>query len=86
MYLVTVKRLCPVCPEYSLQISYSESVWGNTKLQKLQNRAARIITFQCYDARSAEIRKQVDWEELASRLQKRLRLLICNQYCKSKCA
>ena len=84
MYLVTVKRLCPVCPKYNLQISYSASVWGNldhglvtTKLQKLQNRAARIITFQCYDVRSAEIRKQVDWEELASRLQKRLRPLVC---------
>ena len=64
---------------------YCDVVWGNldhglvtTKLQELQNRPARKITFQCYDVRSAEIRKQLDWEELASRQQRRLSLLIYN--------
>ena len=54
--------------------------WGNldhrlaTKLYKLQNRAARTMTFQGYDVRSAEIR--IDWEELASMRQRRLSLSI----------
>ena len=61
---------------------YRDVVWDNldqglaTKLQKLQNRAARIITFQGYDVRSAKIRKQLDWEDLASRRQKHLSLLM----------
>ena len=47
-----------------------------TRTQKLQNRAARIITFQGYDVRSAQIRKQLNWEELASRRQRHLSLLM----------
>ena len=42
------------------------------QLQKLQNRAARIITFQGYDTRSQEILKQLNWENLALRREKRL--------------
>ena len=43
---------------------YCDVVWGNldqglaTKLEKLRNRVARTITFQGYDVRSAQIRKQ----------------------------
>ena len=63
-------------------LEYCDLVWDNldqglaTKLQKLQNRAARIITFQGYDVRSAQIRKQLNWEDLASRRQKHLSLLM----------
>ena len=61
---------------------YCDVVWDHldqglaTRIQKLQNRAARIITFQGYDVRSAQIRKQLYWEELASRRQRHLSLLI----------
>ena len=61
---------------------YCDVVWDNldqglaTKLQKLQNRAARIITFQGYDVCSAQIRKQLNWEELASRRQMHLSLFL----------
>ncbi|CAH3034087.1 unnamed protein product, partial [Porites evermanni] len=61
---------------------YCDIVWDNldqghaTRIQKLQNRAARIITFQGYDVHSAQIRKQLNWEELASRRQRHLRLLM----------
>ena len=61
---------------------YCDVVWNNldhglaTELQKLQNRAARIITVQGYDVRSAQIRKQLNWENLASRRQKHLSHLI----------
>ena len=61
---------------------YCDFVWDNldqglaTRIQKLQNRAARIITFQGYDVRSAQIRKQLNWEELISRRQRHLSLLM----------
>ena len=61
---------------------YCDVVWDNldqglaTRIQKLQNRAARIITFQGYGVRSAQIRKQLNWEELASRRQRHLSLLM----------
>ena len=61
---------------------YCDVVWGNldqglaTKLQKLQNPAALIITFQGYDVRSAQIRNHLNWEELASRRQTHLSLLM----------
>ena len=61
---------------------YCDVVWDNldqglaTRIQKLQNRAARIITFQGYDVRSAQIRKQLNWEELVSRRQRLLSLLM----------
>ena len=63
---------------------YCDVVWDNldkglaTKLQKLQNRAARIITFQNYDVRSAQLRKQLNWEDLATRRQRHLSLFMHN--------
>ena len=63
---------------------YCDVVWGNlnkglaTRIQKLQNRAARVITFQGYDIRSADILKQLNWEELALRRDKHLSLLMYN--------
>ena len=56
---------------------YSDVVWDNldqglaTKLQKFQNRAARYN-----DVRSTQIRKQLNWEDLASRRQKHPSLLM----------
>lgn len=61
---------------------YCDIVWGNLdkglaiRIQKLQNRAARIITFQGYDIRSADILKQLGWETLVSRREKHLSLLM----------
>ena len=50
----------------------TKSLYAN----EIQNRAARIITFQGYDVRSAQTRKQLNWEELASRCQRYLSLLM----------
>ena len=61
---------------------YCDVVWGNLnkelalRIQKLQNRVARIITFQSYDARSSEILKQLNWDDLATRRDKHLSLLM----------
>ena len=49
---------------------YCDVVWDNLsitatqRLQKLQNRAARVITQQGYDARSNDIRNQLGWDTL----------------------
>ena len=50
---------------------YFSAVWGcigsglTQKLQKLQNRVARIITGFSYDTRSAQILSDLDWPNLA---------------------
>ena len=61
---------------------YCDVVWGSLnneqtkRIQKLQNRAARIITFQNYDARSADILKSLRWDNLALRREKHLALMM----------
>jgi hypothetical protein len=50
---------------------YCSLVWGNCgeslkeKLQKLQNRAARVITGDTYDIRSKDILKKMNWKNLS---------------------
>ena len=50
---------------------YCDIVWDNmpcssvTRMQKLQNRAARVITSQGYEIRSSEIRQHLDWKTLS---------------------
>ena len=52
---------------------YCSNVWGNcgvvlgSKLQKLQNRAARIITWSGYEIRSTEILASLGWCDLETR-------------------
>jgi hypothetical protein len=48
-------------------------VWDNAanynmqKLQKMQNRAARIVTGSSYDVPSKELLRQLNWETLEER-------------------
>ena len=50
--------------------NYCGAVWGNInkgladKLQKMQNRAARILTFSNYDVRSSVLLDELGWERL----------------------
>jgi hypothetical protein len=52
---------------------YCSMVWGNCaeylkgKLQKLQNRAARVITGDTYEIRSTDILNKLDWKTLSER-------------------
>ena len=61
---------------------YCDAVWGNlnksltVRLQKLQNRAARIITRKGYDERSADIRKELGWDDLETSRKKHLAILM----------
>ena len=53
---------------------YCDVVWGNliktARLQKLQNRAARIRTRKGYNVRSADIRKELRWDDLETIVKK----------------
>ena len=61
---------------------YYSAVWGcigsglTRKLQKLQNRAARVMTGSSYDIRSAQILSDLDWPNLAQRRANHLEKLI----------
>ena len=61
---------------------YCDIVWGNlnkaltARLQKLQNRAARIITRKGYDERSLDIRKQLRWGDLDTSRRKHIAILM----------
>ena len=52
---------------------YCDVVWDKLpatsadRLQKLQNRAARVITKQGYEIRSKDIRRSLNWDDLAQR-------------------
>ena len=56
------------------RISYL-CVWGNCgktlfdRLQKLQNCAARVLTFSSYDADANRLIRQLDWKDLSTQFQ-----------------
>ena len=61
---------------------YCNVVWGNlnktltARLQKLQNRVARIITRKGYDVRSADIRNELRWDDLETIRKKHLAIVM----------
>ena len=90
--LAALRRLRPICPQSTLvaiykslilpHLDYCSAVWGcignglSQKLEKLQNRAARIITGSGWDVRSAQILCALKWESLADRRSKQLKSLM----------
>ena len=89
--LAALRRLRPICPQSTLvtiykslilpHLDYCSAVWGcignglSQKLEKLQNRAARIITGSSWDASSAPILYALKWDSLADRRAKQLKSL-----------
>ena len=65
------------------QFDYCNIVWGNCcktlfdRLQKLQNRASRVLTFSRYDADTNRLFRQLNWKDLGTQFQ------IQNFKCKS---
>ena len=59
---------------------YCALVWGNcsktlqNKLQKLQNKADRIITSDCYETAIAIVRAKLSWDTLEGRRETQLEL------------
>ena len=84
--------LRPICPQSTLvtiykslvlpHLDYCSAVWGcignglSQKLEKLQNRAARIITGSGWDVRFAQILLALIWKSLADRRAKQLKSLM----------
>ena len=78
--LAVLKRISAIIPfETRINIynalvmpyfNYCSPVWDNIgkglsdKLQKLQNRAARIVTFSNYEVRSSDLLDELGWERL----------------------
>ena len=65
------------------QFDYCNIVWGNCgktsfdRLQKLQNRAARVLTFSRYDADANRLFRQINWKDLSSQFQIQKALMVC---------
>ena len=65
---------------------HCDVVWGNlnkglsSRIEKLQNHAARIVTFQGYDVRSADLLKYLNWDNLALKRDKQLNLLMYDTF------
>ena len=61
---------------------YCSLVWDNCsdylidKLQKLQNRAARVITGRSYETRSRDVLKELHWQPLKERFEQK-KLFLC---------
>ena len=80
-----LKRCRPFVAQTTLQsiynaliqpyFDYCSEVWGHcgatlaNKLQILQNRAARILTFSSYDSSSGPLFEQLDWKGLDTQRQ-----------------
>ena len=90
--LAVLRRLRPICPQSTLvtiykslilpNLDYCSAVWGcignglSQKLEKLQNRAARIVTGSGWDVRSAQILRALNWESFADRRARQLKSLM----------
>ena len=49
---------------------------GNLWLQKLQNRAARVLTFSRYDADANRLFRQLNWKDLSTQFQIQKALMV----------
>ena len=81
----TIKRITHLVPQATLQLiykaliqphfDYCNIVWGNcgitlrNKVQKLQNRAARVLTYSSYDVDAGHLFKLLGWKNLACQQQ-----------------
>ena len=63
-------------------LSYCNLVWGNCgktlsdRLQKLQNRAARVLTFSSYDTDAKGLIRQLGWKDLCTQRQIQKALMV----------
>jgi hypothetical protein len=83
------EKTWPAPPDCRLQLQKNRKppdpgylVWDNCsdylidKLQKLQNRAAHVITSKTYETRSCNVLKELQWQPLTERL-KHKKLFLC---------
>ena len=76
--LITIYNLL-ILPHFD----YCSFVWDNCskylldKLQKMQNRAARVITGRPYDINSSTVLRELDWQPLANRTEQNKAEFMC---------
>ena len=64
------------------QFDYCNIVWDNCgknlfdRLQKLQNHAARVLTFSRYDADANRLFRQLNWKDLSTQFQIQKALMV----------
>ena len=93
-----IKRIRHLVPRATLHLiyqaliqphfDYCNIVWGNcgitflNKIQKLQNRAARVLTYSNYDANAGHFFELLGWENLASQqqIQRATMLYLCSKF------
>ena len=80
-----IKRIRPFVPPDTLiqpHFDYCNLVWGNCgktlsdRLQKLQNRAARLLTSSSYDADAKGLIQQLGWKDLCTQRQIQKALMV----------
>ena len=87
-----IKRIRPFVPPPTLQyiynaliqshFDYCNLVCGNCgktlfdRLQKLENRAARVLTISSYDADANRLIRQLDWKDLSTQFQIQKALMV----------
>ena len=80
--ILAIKRVRQIVPPATLHLIYKaltkphfdfcNIVWGDCgikladKLQKLQNRAARALTFSSYDADASQLFQNLNWKNLST--------------------
>ena len=80
--ILAIKRVRQIVPPATLHLIYKaltqphfdfcNVVWGDCgikladKLQKLQNRAARALTFSSYDADASQLFQNLNWKNLST--------------------
>ncbi|CAH3030280.1 unnamed protein product, partial [Porites evermanni] len=77
-----LKRIRSLVPRQTLLKMYDALSWGCMvkglcdRLQRLQNKAGRIITFSDYNTRSADILQDLRWDTLEQRRSKQLAISV----------
>ena len=77
-----IKRIRYLLPFEILLNVYNSLVWENcsknlsSKLQKLQNRAARVLTFSNYDCSTSELFQNLKWSKFKSKFKSNNTLVI----------
>ena len=68
------------------QFDYCNVAWGNCgktlfdRLQKLQNHAARVLTFSRYDADANLLFRHLNWKDLSTQFQMQKALMVCKSF------
>ena len=81
-FVPTPTEHCICNPLIQSQFDYCNIVWGNCgktlfdRLQKLQNRAAWVLTFSRYDADANRFFGQLNWKDLSTQFQIQKALMV----------